>query len=263
MRDAAFESVHATRGRAPEDSPGTPANAAARALAWLHNSRWPIRVITGLILFVTVLALPYASMARSAPRWWSEVSLVSEAARGPAGAEAAQRLENAITTELHRGRRGGESWEFTLHESQANAWIAHRLPRWLAHRDPAVVKELPEVRVRFEPGRVLLGAQQGDRVVGCALQVGLDDRGALRAKMRDARVGRAPLPGSLARSVARDAMPQRLREDPDAVRILEAVLTGTPTEERVTLRLEDGRRVRIVGVRVESGTLTIGCVTER
>lgn len=253
MYDAVSESVHATRERAP-------GGAAARAVAWLHNSRWPIRAITGLILFVTVLALPYASLARSTPRWWSEAAADSGVSGGE---EAAQRLENAITTELHRGRRGGEAWEFTLHELQANAWIAHRLPRWLAHRDPGVVKELPEVRVRFEPGRVLLGALRDGRVVGCALQIGLDDRGAMRARMRDARVGRAPLLGSLARSVARDAMPQRLRDDPDAVRILEAVLTGTPTEERVSLRLEDGRRVRIVGVRVESGTLTIGCVTER
>lgn len=239
--------------------------AAARALAALHNSRWTIRVITGVILAVTLLALPYATLTRATPRWWSEAPAAAPAsgARAPGAHDIAQRLENTLTTELHRGRPAHTEWTLTLTEADANAWIQSRLARWLAHRDAALARDLPEIRVRFEHGRIRLGARQYDRVIGCALHLNVDDRGSIRAHLRDATVGRAPLPGALARALARDAIPERLRDDPDAARVLDAVLSGAASEPNASIRLDDGRHVRIVGLRIEPGALVLTCVTER
>lgn len=227
------------------------------------NSRWTRwRVLTGAVMTLaagfTVAALAAFSLAVSEPAWWgaSGVDRV-EAAR------VAEDVERGVSNALHLGRPLGEAWMVGIAQDDANAWIADRLPMWLANQGVRRPELLPEVRVAFDEGRIRIGFKRRDseRMATVSLRPRFDERGALWTPATGLSVGRLRLPSGMLRERGLDQVPDPYRESDGAKRAA-ATLSGeipAPTE----LRLADGRVVRVTGVKVEEGRLVLTCVTVR
>lgn len=216
----------------------------------------PVRILLVVVALSTALGVHSYSLSRAAPPWWEG------AAAAPDGAELAERLERFIVSEMHKGRPNGEPWTISLDEAHANAWLEHRMPRWLAHRDARLVENLPDVRVRLGRDAVRIGAERDERVLSLTITIDADEHGS-RAHVRSFHVGRLPLPGAFARAAALEALPRALRGHPDAARVVAAFDNDDAIRDPISFRLDDGRRVRLVGVALIDRAVECTFVTER
>ncbi|MBL0921410.1 MAG: hypothetical protein IBJ10_04690 [Phycisphaerales bacterium] len=218
-----------------------------------------------VVMVVAILAVVASSAAGREPAWWTL------AAHDPATVgRLAERVENAVVSEIHRGREDGQEWSVALSPEQANAWIADRLPKWIDH-GAGKHTEKPEVRVWFERGAVLVAARLGDRqrIVTATLRPWIDDDGALWARLDGVAIGRLSAPGGaawagerLAALAPADALGAEA-PGADDQRLLAALSGRNALLDQPVIDLEDGRRVRLAGVRVEEDRLGLTWVTER
>ncbi len=208
-------------------------------------------------LFTALAAIAIGATSRE-PAWWDEARVENAPA-------LAERVENAVVSEVHRGRAEGKEWSMALSAEQANAWITDRLPKWLAH-ERGDNGGAPDVRVWFERGRVLVGVQTGDdeRVLGARLNAWVDERGALWARLESVTVGRlaAPIAPWVSERLAALA-PAELTAEEDGARLIDALSGKVALVEAPAIDLEDGRRVRLAGVRIEDDRLALRWVTAR
>lgn len=217
--------------------------------------RWRRVLSVGLGVFLLGMAglgLAARSQSRRAPAWWAP----------PAGASAggeAERTEQGLVNEAHRVRADEGEWTLDLTEEGVNAWLALRLPAWLASQDPPVRlgPGVGTVQALFKPGLVVVAAETGGggdrRVLSLGLTAGVDEAGRLVLTARSASVGRLGLPVGWALRAAAEAGPGE--------RWGEAVRRGVFVVDRPSLRLADARQVRIVGVEVVDGGLRVRCRT--
>lgn len=216
-----------------------------------------------IVVVVAILAVVAMNAAAREPAWWTLAAHDPETV-----SRLAERVENAVVSEIHRGRTEGQEWSVALSPEQANAWIADRLPKWLANAADQPVGA-PEVRVWFERGAVLVAARLGDeqRIVTATLRPSIDEDGALWARLDGVAIGRlsAPAAGAwagerLAALAPSDALGA---ESSDADRLLAALSGRAALMDQPVIDLEDGRRVRLAAVRVEEQRLGLTWVTER
>lgn len=218
-----------------------------------------------LVAVVGILGVMAVGAAAREPAWWTLAAHDPETV-----SRLAERVENAVVSEIHRGRVEGQEWSVALSPDQANAWIADRLPKWLAHAAGEPVGT-PEVRVWFERGVVLVAARLGDeqRIVTATLNPWVDESGALWARLDGVAIGRLSAPGAGAAAWAGERLaalaPADMLEetDADAERILAALSGRSALLDVPVIDLEDGRRVRLAAVRVEDQRLGLTWVTER
>lgn len=225
-----------------------------------------LRLIGRVACFACVVLLPplgalavlYVVLAGATPGWWAERSVEDIDA-----ALLAERVENGVATELHRGRVQEAEWTVAISDEQANAWLAQGLPRWLRNRELEWADRAPDVRASFEDGRIRVGARNGpgSRVISAAFQLRVDESGALWAQPSQLAAGSLRLPESWARARAREAIDRYAQDDSD--RIGEAIEGRAPIIDRALIDLGDGRRVRVVEIESEPGRLLVTCVTER
>ncbi|HYE02464.1 MAG TPA: hypothetical protein VD963_04425, partial [Phycisphaerales bacterium] len=150
-------------------------------------------------------------LVRATPSWWQPPD--------PADARVqiiAAELEQGATAQLQRvrpeagsGAPGSGAWTVHLSEDEANAWLAARLPDWIASRsrDFRWPEQLGRVQVDFRDGLVCLGAEvfasSGGRNPAAGQHVSASVRpvmtrnGALWTPARAFYVGRLPVPASL------------------------------------------------------------------
>lgn len=218
--------------------------------------RWRRVLSVGLGVFLlgmVGLGLAARSQSRKAPAWWAPP------AAGEAAAGAAERTEQGLVNEAHRVRADEGEWTLELTEEDVNAWLALRLPAWLASQDPPVRlgPGVGAVQALFKPGLVVVAAETGDgqdrKVLSLGLTAGVDDAGRLVLSAKSASVGRLGLPVGWALRAAAEAGP--------GDRWAEEVRRGAMVLERPWLRLADARQVRIVGVEVVDGGLRVRCRT--
>lgn len=191
----------------------------------------------------------------------------------------AQEVENSVVTLLHMAREGGgasggggawrsEPWGVSIPASDANAWINARLPRWLetSGSDLRLPSEIGDVQVEFGEGRVWVGvAYRGEgeggavRVLSAAFVARIDGDGMLGVELGGVRVGRLAISRGMLSGVVERLGVSGDAEAMEAVRVL---LSGGRVGVEPVIDLEDGRRVRVTGMRARGGRLELTCVTE-
>lgn len=236
-----------------------------RVLSRVRTRRWAAgaAVIVSLLLGAALAAW---GLTRAAPPWW-------EASRPP-DAALGERVEHAAVAQLTVRRDPDPAadgpafrsapWSVSLTSEDADAWLGARLPMWLASRYPEVEwpGSISRVGVRFGEGVVHVAARVVEngkaRVIAAELEPRLGPDGALWVRARRVTLGRLPVPVDW---VVNDA--GLVPAGDEVVRRIAAALLGQgPVVEEAVIRLEDGRRVRLVGLAAREGRLEITCVTE-
>jgi hypothetical protein len=216
-------------------------------------------------LIVAVLASAAAiglwQLTWMAPAWWAPLDPGDEQT-----AQLAERVEYRLAEEAHKVRPEPKPWWIEIKQDQINAWLAARLPEWVAHAHgiqwPADVG-LPQVNV--DTGGVRLGldieTDAGTRYVVAHLKPSIVD-GELALTLDGMSVGRLWIPGSSVGAVVdrlADTDAGRFLDDP-GVNALIGLLEGGRRIDP-TLTLHDGRRVRVLDVRWNRDALLLQAQT--
>ncbi len=245
-------------------------------------------MVVVVVLIVTVLGV--SSRINAKPVWWQPV-----ASESPEIVENAMELENAIFTQLTSPRKAvrtqtesGEvlmsaEWWVGLPAESANAWLAVRLPKWVAGQmfhaldeeaDPGELdvwpEDLTEVQVSFQHPHILVGARTDrggkTRYFSATLSPELRGDGTLWLVANQVHVGRLSVPAgwvlSEAERRADDVVPEAFRGLPEAEAFFQIFAGERPFADEPQIRLGDGRRVRLLALRSNQGRLEVKCRTE-
>lgn len=218
--------------------------------------------VLALIGVGTVAVIGAATLAAKAPTWWRSVDPADAAT-----IELAEQVERGVVNTVHRGRPAGEVWTVSVTASQANAWLNVKLPRWMANRDSPWPVRLRELQVNFtDTGKAAFGARirgaDGDRVIAATIEPVIMTDGSLWILTATPHAGRLDLPRGWTVAQLREWLPAEVYERVPAERILTALAGDGPLFDEAVLKLEDGRRVRLLGITPEAGRLLLTCVTE-
>ncbi len=192
-----------------------------------------------LLLVPLVVAALVALAAFLSPPWWHP-----PASSDPERLRRAEALEQGLAAEGSRVRGAEASaWNIRILEEDANAWLALRLPRWLAHdRDLPWPADVACVQVHFRaPDLVDVGVQRGGRVEVGSFRLSLEG-GRLKVELTGGGVGRLRIP--LGRLV-------------DPAQFLPELAAPVDSE----VRLVDGRRVRVEDLECLDGELRLSLRT--
>ena len=175
------------------------------------------------------------------PAWWTR-------AQGVVLDESSMRLnaeelENAITTQLTMIRSEDDPrWTVAITPEQANAWLDARLVDTITtHMGPdAWPDEIERVLLSVIDDQLILGVrtkhQRGSVILWAHVSLELDARGELWARLSNIHAGRAWIPKGLVRVFEGEKISQ--------------------TRFRIgssTLELGDGRRAKLLALRVNNG----------
>lgn len=221
--------------------------------------RWR-RVLGSLLVLVMIFIGGGAwvwSRARLAPTWYAPPDPADERV-----AELAERVEYGVVEEFHKIREEPEPWTVRFREQHLNAWLATRMREWIAHeQDLAWPEELgtPQVHVegrhlqvaievRANGASRVVTARLTPEVVGERLHIRLDRVG----------LGRVAMPGEPAEKLlelVEEISPNTVLSDAASRRVFD-ILTGREPLDAI-VELSDGRRVELVGFRIEDGIVDV------
>lgn len=217
-----------------------------------------------VVLFGVIVYVALTRFALVAPAWWKPPNPAD-----PRTLEAARAVENGVTTLLHQRHAPEQTWTMSLSSEDANAWLAARLKEWVANQDGSWVwpAELSSLQVEFRDGQVTLGVglmyRGAVRVVSLSVSPRMDEAGALWLPATSVAIGKLSVPVSWAlsgkESLLREYLPIDAATNAGATRVFDALAGKGPISSRPTMKLSDGRRVQIVGIRSESGKLLVTC----
>lgn len=230
----------------------------------------PGQIARRALLVVTLAAIGVGTIAvvaaltlmEKAPQWWRSVDPAD-----PATIDLAEQVERGVVSQVHRSRAPGEQWTVSVTAAQANAWLNVKLPRWMANQSAGWPPRLREVQVHFTPDeRMSFGARirgvDTDRVVAATVRLRIDDDGALWILTPVAHAGRLDLPSDWTIAQLREWIPAEMNERLPVQQVLDALAGAAPLFPEAVIKLEDGRRVRLLDLRPEYGRLLITCMTE-
>jgi hypothetical protein len=233
--------------------------------------RLAIRILLGLaaaaLLLLAVLTVVLFVLTSRAPAWWAPPDPAD-----PAAKDTAQAVENGITTILHQAHASGagangsgasEPWTVRLTDDEINAWLSVRLGSWLASRSDVSAADIPLVQVAAAADGLRIGIGLGrSRVLSAVLAPEIAADGSLRVRAGDCAIGELAVPlswiGRIARQVQAGASGTG---DFDADALLEALAGRRAAAADPVLTLSDGRRVRLLGLRLGEGELLVTCRT--
>ncbi|MFT5422759.1 MAG: hypothetical protein ACI89L_000528 [Phycisphaerales bacterium] len=289
--------VHATdrqpetlRDAAPTAGPGEGVAArkpVAQRAGGFVGSQWrrrgPLLILAaiGLTVSVTWGVLHVGARMRAAPDWWLTLP-----ANDPAIMQTALDVENGISGELTKRRdlteqdlprvgavRASEPWAVRLESEQASAWLTERLPKWAAAEGwlSDWPEELAELRLNFDGATIRLGARirSGEQADGSYMSATLTPQfradGTVWLIAESVAIGTLPLPPGWVFSKSPDkagsVLPEEFQGD-DLEEIFKVFAGDHPAPDPL-IRLGDGRRVRLVGIRPEEeGTVLLIFRTE-
>jgi hypothetical protein len=257
-----------------------------------HRAR-RIAVAVGFVLVTisTAVVLIALALTRENPRWWTAVNPAD-----PETVATAERVENGVTSALTQVRiannaaDGPESaataaWQVFITTEQANAWLNVRLRRWLADQaeqgnlDFRWPEGVGQMQVSFQHGRIHLGAvitrpspgggPPRSQTLAAALRPEFGPDGSLWMTAERIEIGRLAVPadwviGSGEKTAAKVAdVSTELARQPQTERVLAAIRGERPVLSRPSIKLADGRRVRIVAIEPADDRLVFTCTTEQ
>jgi hypothetical protein len=215
-----------------------------------------------LLLFgAVVIGIVLWSRSTSRPEWWAPPNPAD-----PHVQEVAETVEYQLVEQAQLVRPVEEVWGVRVQESQVNAWLAGRLPKWLAHHDLRQVSEsLRILQVRFEDNALVVGAEILDglvsRVVSIRLLPSLEDGRITLAtdsvSVGKLSIGTAPIDRAL--EELRGVVESDVLEEPGVKQVIET-LRGERTWP-AEFKLADGRLVEVLELSLERGRLAATCRT--
>ena len=223
--------------------------------------RWTRRIALVLLLGGVGLVIVVGTLTRSVPEWYEPPS-----AKAPEVIELADRVEYRLVEETQKIRPQEERWTLRVREPQVNAWLAVRLPDWIAHEKnlqwPAEVG-MPQVHIGDDVISLALPVEvRGfQRVVVAHLVPRIEGR-QLWLQLRGIQLGGISVPGDpipvLSRFVQSGAAGNI---DNDDWQRLVDILTGREPIDPV-LELSDRRRIELLDVRFADGALDLTSQTQ-
>jgi hypothetical protein len=225
--------------------------------AGLYTARVPrrraVRIVCGVFAGTGAIAIVLWALAGAAPTWYRPARV------GDAVAMAlADTVEHRLLEEIHRIRDGdGDAWTLRIRDHQINAWLALRLPRWLAHEHEI---EWPQAmgtpQVRFRDGFIEACAPvaRGKRPAArrhltLRLRPSLSDDEKLAVEALTATIGRMPF------ALRIDTALGEHRAEAEVWRAAVA-------DAGAAIPLKDGRTLRLLGLKLGEGTLDLTFRTE-
>ena len=170
-----------------------------------------------VLVLVTAAAVVVWRMTLLEPTWWAPPD-----ADDPRVTAAAEQIEYSLIEQAHMVRTDDETWSIRIHDRHVNAWLASRLPAWLAH---AQALDWPggfgRPQMRSEPGWVTLAIEldggEQRRFVAVRL-IPTIAAGELRVTVDRISLGRLTIPGKPVGDVAawlNEAAPGGFLQDPE------------------------------------------------
>ena len=271
---------HADEREDPSGSPHAP-HAPEQRDPRPRLRRWCLVIIPGATLAFGTIMLIALGLADARPHWWREIDPKNEQI-----AAAALRVENGAATQLTQIRQAADSnqtsapWTIRISSADANAWLAARLRPWLESQSAEFTwpPELRAVEVRFDGGRIDVGASVGDRapaaaspvrVITASLRPEFRASGELWLPAASTSVGRLSVPSSWMLSRAAPAakraggkpLPGSIESMPELRDIISALSGDRPMMRTPVIRIGDGRRVRLLQLEPRDDALYITCQT--
>jgi uncharacterized protein YpmS len=252
---------------------------APHRLSFLRFRRWMLSAAGTMVMVLSAFVLCGFVLARAAPAWWRTVLR-----EDPATVRLAERAEQRLITAahdtdnipLHRQADGtwrSDKWQVEVKAAEVNAWLNVRLPKWLANQKDEFhwPPDVSDVQVEFHNDRITLGARvrAGERhqVLTATLAPKLDEHGSLYLPARSVNLGRLNIPASWVlspiRSSAQTYIPPQIRDLPETDALFRAFDGREALVQRALVRLDDGRRIRILKIQPQNGRLLVTCQTER
>ncbi|MDY7108203.1 MAG: hypothetical protein SYC29_06155 [Planctomycetota bacterium] len=209
------------------------------------RGRWGCLLLLLVVFLFAAGAAWLWHEARSAPAWYAP----PDPRAGPV-TELAERIEYNATVQMQKIREADEPWTMRLEQRQINAWLAARLPEWVADESAGWPEEfgVPQVRID-EAGidlaiEVAVGGRSGVLVSRLAPRI-VD--GQLRLNLEKAGVGRLGVSGEPAEKLigAFERIAPGGAVGDETIRRFLDLLAG---EEGIPsmLELSDGRRVELI-----------------
>ncbi len=269
---------HAAHPPAPPIAPqGSTAARAPRS--WLR--RWGVAGLFVLIVVGTTISLVCVALSQERPTWWNSVN-----SKDPEIVAIAERLENAVATILTQARPPTDDgdpakpWTVRIAAADVNAWLNARLPTWMESREDVKFEwpeSLQELQVDFRDGMIHVGAK-----VSAARRVEPDTRtgnyfsaavapqfkadGSLWMPAKWVAMGRLTLPASWMLSepddvASADRVPDEIAELAETKQVLAAFAGRQAAMLNPTIKLGDGRKVKVLAMTAADGKLAITCQT--
>jgi hypothetical protein len=225
-------------------------------MARRRRRRW----IAVLVLLVVAL-LALRQWSRMDPSWYDPPNPADEQVT-----QLADRVEYRLLEEAQKIRPESDAWTLRVREEQINAWLAARLPEWLAHEQDVDWPEgLGMPQMHLSDGRVTVavdaGERSGGRVVSIRLAPRLEDH-RLYLRLDGLGLGRIPLPGDPSKrliELARTLAEETSLERPEVDQVL-AIMNGEQALDPI-VDLADGRRVRLTGISIGRRFVDVTCRT--
>ncbi|MEK6701578.1 MAG: hypothetical protein AABZ53_04895 [Planctomycetota bacterium] len=223
---------------------------------WRRSRRYIIAATVTLLAGATILAPVLFILSRRTPSWWTPPDPAS-----PMVQDLAAQLESRVVDQLHRVRPSSDEWSVSIPQSAVNAWLAARLPQWLANQNPAIVlpQSIGMVQIHVAPGEITLAGEiAGGRpkIAGLTLAPRVDAAG-LWTPAHWTTIGGLSLPSSWTVS----SLPTTPGNDASRALVLGALAGRSPLTVSPVVRLADGRRVRLLEIRPVDGAIEVVCQT--
>jgi hypothetical protein len=251
---------------------------------WLNSlppGRLRLYVVTGgiaLVAFACSAVLIAIALAQEAPGWWRKMDWLT-----PQVAQSATQLENRLVSTMSQVRPPATpadidvpiTWTVPIAAADANAWLNAKMPRWLRHQSETFEwpEQVEELQVEFRDDIILVGMKirygESSQYISARLQPAIRaEDGSLWMPATIVSIGRLPLPASWVISrdsaqVVPEQIPEELRAMPEAKSLASVFAGRIPAAQTPVIKLGDGRRVRLLGLRCRGGMLEMTCQTEQ
>ncbi len=245
------------------------------ALRWERLRLWLGAMVAGALLMAGIIGIVGWNLIRQTPSWW-RASVVAD----PAAAEA---VEHGIVSQLSMIRPTdpslpadsamwrSEIWRVSLQEADANSWLGSRLKLWMGNQDVRWPKDVVSIQTDFAAGVIRVGVnltiEGRQQVVWAEVEPVVDENGSLWMPARRIEIGNMPLPPKVIISWLRKGSDSPLGAQisslPESRALFDALLGEKPLVADAYIRLDGGRRVRVLKMSPVDGRLELTCRTER
>jgi hypothetical protein len=237
----------------PGPAPEVPAEAPApRRFGSLPRAI--VIALLALIAIVTTVGVTAYALLNRSPHWWLSIDPLDTET-----VQLAEQVERGLVSTIHKGRPADETWTVAVSAEAANAWLNIKLPHWMANQGAAWPPRLKEVQVHFATDAIAMGARirgpDRDRIVAATVHPEIDEQGQFWIRSLAAQAGQLDLPSGWTISQLRAWMPDEIHKRLPADQLLDALAGEAPLFPEAIIKLNDGRRVRVLDVRVEEGRL--------